>query len=178
MFYLRRSYRRARRIQQQFTHFEWAILTVVALILIALAYGMAMKAVPYEPYSASSYSILPDEVCSRATVRVETVNTVEITPYAETLIYESYWEAENGTIIASEAGRLDISPHPQETSVSPIFRGVPNRPGKYELVKMIEVEGSVGGIPRTQTLTVRSDDSLVVHAPGEAGCPELVEEAG
>lgn len=150
---------------------------VVALILASLGYGLAMKAVPYEPLVVLNYRVIPDETCVTSTVRVERVSTVKSEHPVNNLIYESYWQAEGGQIIASEAGRLDISPHPEETRVSPVLRGVPNEPGEWRLVSMIDVEGSVGGIARTQELTVRSDDSLVVHAPGEAGCPQLEEEA-
>lgn len=177
MFYLRWSYRRVRRIQRQFTPYEWAVLAVIALILIALAYGLAMKAAPFEPYTAADFAVIPEEACAFTTIRVEVERTIEEGYKVREIDYRSYWvNTETGLRIVSQSGELSTIPRPKEKFVSPVVREVPPVAGEYELVSELKVRGSIGGVPRTQQVTLRTDDPLVLNAPGEKGCPGLAVE--
>lgn len=163
------------RLWRLFTTFEWCVIAVVGLLVLAGLYAGTMRLVPYEPYTNYDYDVIPDYACEGDAVRVETEREIDPDYYVAFLDYESRWvetgesvEARGGVaplVVGSESGRLDAPPPARERIQSPVVRGVPFA-GEWVLVNEIDAVGSIGGVRRTQEVEIRTDEPLRVMEAG------------
>lgn len=159
----------AGRVYAKLRGVEWAILFVIALLVLVMAYFAVVRAIPFEPYTTYSYDTEPNRACPGDQVSIEVERSISPNHKISAIDYESEWRSPGMVPVPSESGDLeDVGPEPRESVISPVPRTVPIEEGEWTLVTEIDVIGSVGLLRRTQEVPVQRTESPVEVMPLES----------
>lgn len=144
---------------------------IPAVVIVLLALVVLLSAVwPYKPYKLYDYSIQPRVVCAGDVVKVHLTRELDKGEYDLTVDAEWYevgtdqfLELPDGNYEAQGTGK-------RESTVSPLLRVTPMKPGRWIFKAAVVVHGRVGVLPRTQRVTEEGDGPITVLARDDKRC--------
>jgi hypothetical protein len=149
---------------------DWLLLCFVAFIALVMAIMLYSAFWPYRPYKLYDYSINPRTVCPGEVVQVQLTRKLDKGAYDLTVDAEWYEVGTDKFLELADGDYRAYGTGKRETTVSPLLRVTPNKPGRWVFKAAVLVNGRVGVLPRTQRVTENGDGPITVLEKDDKRC--------